>query len=220
MRFALAFAVSLLAASGAHAAIVTFESFTTGQPVDMVTFGDGTTATVTTDSNRPAAAGGTNQAAVFDSDNPTGNDIDLGGPFASVNGGPALSPGNILIILGPNNGQGLPDDDARGGTITFEFSRAVNLLAFDYFDTEAAQNNGLVVTTDTGQSSGLLTAGDNEYGTFSTPLLGIMTASFALRGSGAIDNLQIAAIPVPAALPLFFSGLAMFWLLGRTRRTV
>ena len=216
MRFALVFAATLLAASGAQGAIVTFESFTAGQPVDMITFDDGTTATVTTVSNR---AGGSNQAGVFDTDNPTGNDSDLGAPFTSASGGPILSPGNILIILGPGSGPGTPDDDAMGGTITFEFSRPVDLLAFDYFDTEAAQDDGLVVTTDTGGNSGVLTAGDNEYDTFSAPFLGITTATFAFGGSGGIDNLQIAPIPVPAAVPLLLSALGMLWLLGRTRPT-
>jgi hypothetical protein len=217
MRFALAFAASLLAASGAHGAVVTFESFTAGEPVNMVTFSDGTTATVTTVSNRPASTGGSNQAGVFDTNNPTGNDIDLAGPFGSANGGPDLTPGNILIILGPStNG---PDDDMLGGTITFNFSRPVDLLAFDFFDTEAAQDDGLVVTTNTGGSSGVLTAGDNEYGTFDTPFLEITTATFTFGGSGGIDNLQIAPIPVPAALPLLFSALGMFWVLGRRRRS-
>ena len=218
MRLTLIFAAFVLAASGAHGAIVDFESFTAGQPVDMVTFDDGTTATVTTVSNRSAAQGGTNQAGVFDTGNPTGNDSDLGGPFASASGGPAISPGNILIILGPDNGLSLPDDDALGGTITFAFSRPVDLLAFNYFDTEAAQNDALTVTTDTGEDSGRLTAGDNEYGRFESPFLGIKTATFTFGGSGGIDGLEIAPIPVPAALPLLFAALGMLWLLGRTRR--
>src|SRR5690606_39671563 len=150
----------------------------------------------------------------------TGNDIDLAGPFTSNNGGDALSPGNILILLGPDSGLGTPDDDSLGGTITFNFSRAVDLLAFNYFDTEASGNDGLTVTTDTGENSGVLTAGDNEYGSFNTPFLGITTATFDFGGSGGIDNLEIAPIPVPAALPLFFSSLGMLWLLGRTRRRV
>jgi hypothetical protein len=218
MRFALVLAASLLAASGAHGAIVTFETFATGDAVNLITFDDGTTATVTTVSNRSGAAGGTNQAGVFDTDNPTGNDTDLAGPFASASGGPDLSPGKILIILGPDNGPGLPDDDALGGTITFEFSRPVDLLAFDYFDTEP-QANGLTVTTDTGGSSGVLTTGDHEYDTFDTPFFGIKVATFTLGGSGGIDNIRIAPIPVPAALPLLFAALGMFWLLGRTRRS-
>lgn len=218
MRFALVFAASLLAASGAHAAIVTFDSFAAGQPVDMLTFDDGTTATVTTVSNRSVGSGGTNQAGIFDTNNPTGNDADLGGPFTSASGGPALSPGNILIVLGPTP-LGGPDDDSMGGTITLTFSRPVDFLAFDYFDTEASQNDGLTVTTDTGGNSGVLTAGDNEYDTYDTPFLNITTATFSFGGSGGIDNLQIAPIPVPAALPLLFAGLGMLWVLGRTRRS-
>jgi hypothetical protein len=222
MRFAMVFAASLFAASGAQGAVVTFEAFTAGQPVDMITFSDGTTATVTTVSNRSTATGGTNQAGVFDTNNPTGNDSDLAGPFTSADGGAPLSSGNILIILGPDSGLGTPDDDARGGTITFTFSRVVDLLAFNYFDTEASQGDDLMVTTNTGESSGALTAGDNEYGRFEMPFLGITTVTFAFGGSGGLDDLEIqdsvALIPAPAALPLLFSALGMFWFLGRTRR--
>ena len=223
MRSVLAFAAFLLAASSAHGAVVTFESFTAGQPVDMITFDDGTTATVTTVSNRSAARGGTNQAGVFDTNNPTGNDSDLAGPFASASGGPALSPGNILVILGPGSGLGTPDDDARGGTITLTFSRVVDLLSFNYFDTEAASNNGLRLTTDTGGNSGLLFTGDNEYDRYDMPFFGITAATFALGGSGAIDSLEIAdsgvmPLPVPAALPLLFSAVGFLGVIGLGRR--
>lgn len=218
MRTALMFAAFVLAASSAHSAIVDFESFAAGAPVDSITFSDGTTATVTTVSNRSTALGGTNQAGIFDTDNPTGNDIDLAGPFASASGGPDLMPGNILIILGPSSSG--PDDDKLGGTITLTFSRPVDFLAFDYFDTESSQGDDLVVTTNTGENSGPLTAGDNEYDTFNTPFLNITTATFTFGGSGGLDNLRIAPIPVPAAMPLLFSALGMFWLLGRTRRRV
>ena len=225
MRRAMMFAAFLLAAPAAQAAIVDFEAFTAGQPINSITFDDGTTATVVTNSNRSIANGGTDQAGIFDTNNPTGNDSDLAGPFTSASGGPALSPGNILIILGPDSGLGTPDDDAQGGSITLTFSRAVDLLGFDYFDTEAAQDDGLTVTTDTGENSGVLFAGDNEYDHFGTPLLGITTAIFTFGGSGGIDHLEIATgttptpIPVPAALPLLFSALGLFGVLRLRRRT-
>jgi hypothetical protein len=222
MRIALTFAAALLAATGAHGAVVTFESYSAGQPVDTITFDDGTTAAVTTVSKRSAAQGGTNQAGVFDTNNPTGNDSDLAGPFASASGGPALSPGNILVILGPGSGPGEPDDDALGGTITFTFSRVVDLLAFNYFDTERSGNR-LLVTTDTGESSGTLITGDHKYDTFESPFFGVRTVTFDFGGSGGLDGLEIgdsvSSVPVPAALPLLFAALGMFWLLGRTRRT-
>ena len=220
MRFALVLAAGLLAAPGAQAAIMTFESFAAGDPVNQITFSDGTTATVTANSNRSPGSGGTDQAGIFDTNNWTGNDSDLAAPFTSNAGGDILDPGKILILLGPDSGLGTPDDDSRGGTITFNFDRAVNLLAFNYFDTEASQDDGLTVTTDTGGNSGVLTAGDNEYGRYDTPFFGIRTATFELGGSGGIDDLEIAPIPVPAALPLLFSSLGMLWLLGRTRRRV
>jgi hypothetical protein len=219
MRFALTLAAAVLAASGAHGAIVTFEDFAAGDEVGTVTFDDGTTASVTTVSNRPAGSGGTNQAGVFDTNNPTGNDDDLAGPFTSASGGPDLSPGNILIILGPDSGLGTPDDDAQGGTITFAFDRAVDLLAFDFFDTEASRGNGLTVTTDTGENSGVLSTANNEYDRFTSPFLNITSVTFSFGGSGGIDNLEIAPIPVPAALTLFLAALGMLFVLGRTRAT-
>jgi hypothetical protein len=219
MRFAITLAACVFAASGAQAAILDFESFVAGQAVNSVTFSDGTTATVTTVSNRSAASGGTNQAGVFDTNNPTGNDTDLAGPFASGSGGPDLSPGNILIILGPDNGLGLPDDDMQGGSITFDFDRPVDLLSFNYFDTEST-TNGLVVTSNNGDNSGVLFVGDNMYDTFTANFLGVTSLTFTLGGSGGIDGLEIAPIPVPASLPLFAAALVMFGVVSRRRRLI
>jgi hypothetical protein len=198
---------------------MTFNDFNRGDAIDSITFGDGTTATVTTNSNRPVSQGGTDQAVIFDTDNPTGNDTDLGSPFEPASGsGGLLEPGNVLIIAGPDNGLGLPDDDLRGGTITFDFDREVDIFSFVYLDTE--ERTGLTVTTDTGFNSGLLTTGDGEYGRFTAPILGIRSITFELAGSGAVDDLEIGGIvPVPASLPLLLTGLGLFGWLGRRRAT-
>ena len=210
---------SLGIAGGAQAATVDFESFATNTSINSVVFTDGTTASVTTNSNRSVGNGGTNQAVVFDTDNPTGNDNDLAAPFPSASGGEASTPGNILIIAGPQNGNlTLPDDDAAGGTIVFEFDRLVTFLGFDYFDTEAGSNR-LIFSTDTGFNSGNLVAGNGKYDTFSTSIFGVKSVTFDLGGSGGIDNLKIAApVPVPAALPLMLAGLGGLGFMARRKR--
>lgn len=214
-RYVAAAAVAVTMSAGAASAVVVdFEGFATNTAINSID-GPGFAATVTTVSNR---ANGTNQAVIFDSDNPTGNDTDLGAPFGAGPGNPGpTNPGKILIIAGPDNGQGLPDDDARGGTITFAFDRAVDLLGFDFFDTESGGNE-LVVTTDLGFMSSLLVTNNGNSGAFDTPLLGVSSVTFDFGGSGAIDNLNIvAAVPLPAALPMFLAVLAGLGYVGRRR---
>lgn len=73
---------------------------------------------------------------VFDSANPTGDDFDLGSPNEKCpkkgpgkgEGGRPKSPGenceplgNVLIVQEVNNSPGIPDDERRGGQISFDF---------------------------------------------------------------------------------------------------
>lgn len=202
---------AVLLSSGA--VVFDFEDPAAGATVNAIS-GGGINATVTTISNR---AGGSNQAVIFDSAHPTGNDSDLAAPFGpgpGVSG--QLSPGNILIIAGPDNGQGLPDDDAQGGTITFDFDQEVNVFGFDFFDLEE-EISELVVTTGSGFASSMLVTGDGQYGSFSTPILGVQSLSFDFAGSGAIDNLNVSAVPLPAAPPLLLAALGGLAFVGRRR---
>lgn len=219
MKHICAIALSLaFSATAAQAAVFDFEEFAANTAINSIT-GSGFTASVTTNSNRSVANGGTNQAVVFDTDNPTGNDSDLAAPFDPTPGFTGqLSPGNILIIAGPENGNlGLPDDDAQGGTITFLFDRKVNVLGFDYFDTEA-NGNELRVLTNLAFLSPALVAGDGQYGSFSTPLLGIQSLTFVFGGSGGIDNLNVEAVPLPAAGLLLLTSLGALGLVRRRKR--
>lgn len=93
----------------------------------------------------------------FDTDNPTGGDNDLAGPFLPGNnnttGEGALSPGNVLIIQEntdscTSDGNGGytnctdPDDEGRrpAGTISIVFTDAVDLVSMDLFDIELLED--------------------------------------------------------------------------------
>jgi len=84
-------------------AVLDFEGFASGTVIDNQF--DGVTITAQRDVNNTAA----NDAMIFDSNNPTGGDHDLG-----YNGR-----GNILIVSEDNDSNDA--DDAVGGKMTFDF---------------------------------------------------------------------------------------------------
>lgn len=104
---------------------------------------------------------------LFDSNNPTGGDGDLGAPFTHVTTGQVKNPGNILIIheqyheqysgcrnsggssvVGYTNTNGYtqnavscdnPDDNASGGRFEINFNKDITLSSIDFFDIEGAE---------------------------------------------------------------------------------
>lgn len=203
-KAAIAAIAACVFSTGAHAAVVEdLNGFNTNDIVTSLTFG-AATATVTVNAN----PGGFDNARIFDSNNPTGNDTDLAGPFlrSSDLSAPKTDLGKVLIIEGPQNGSlTLPDDSRFGGTITFDFDRAVNIVDFDYIDTEA-RSNELLISASNGFSIGNgngLVAGDGRFDSFSTffgpnALSNVTSISFTLEGSGALDNFKVAPVPIPA----------------------
>ena len=195
----------------ASAVTQNLNGFATNTAINSLSFG-AATATVTTVSNR---SGGSNQAVTFNSDSPTGNDNDLG-PFS-----PGL--GQVLIIEGPDNGLGLPDDDLLGGTITFDFDRVVNFLSFDFIDMESP-NNELLLSASNGFSlvnGAGLSVGDSQFDTFlaNGQLDGITSITFEFEGSGAIDNFSVEVVPLPLPAVLLGSVVLAGFGLSRRRRT-
>ena len=164
-------------------------------------------------------------AVVFDTNNPTGGDTDLGSPFAPGPGNNlgSLSPGNVLVIQENDNCNSLscttPDDEGSrpGGQFTIEFDQAVTLNSIDFFDVEIEEsgptddnrislfdiNDNLIAldffTPDTG--------GDNQWARALFGVDGVARIEINMGGSGAIDNIDVTVVPLPAALPLFVAAL-------------
>lgn len=175
-------------------------------------------------------------AMIFDTNNPTGGDNDLGGPLTRV--GPdfgSVAGGNVLIISEDGDSSD-PDDNASGGIFTFDFDQAVTFLGFDgvdftdsganlivrLFDTSATE----VFTYDFGAES-MAEVGDNEFysffgNVFGAGIAGIATATIELTGSGAIDNLtfDVADVPIPGAIPLLISGIAGLGFAARRKKAI
>lgn len=224
-------AASAIAFAGsAHAGnitVLTFEGETAGTIIDDEF---APLVTITTNSN-----GDNDAAVIFDTNNPTGNDGDLGAAFSPASGmGDDLSPDNILIISEDARGImcgmdtcSTPDDEGEGGTITFDFSEEVTFQGFDVFD---VSDGGATFSVDFFDIDDMLITsiaapsgiGDNEFMSFvGLGIQGVIRAVFNFGGSGGIDNIafETSEIPLPAALPLMLVGLGGLGFVSRRRKS-
>ncbi|MEM7710273.1 MAG: VPLPA-CTERM sorting domain-containing protein [Pseudomonadota bacterium] len=217
MRFTLlASAVTAAALStSAQAATIDFNApDIQGMVVTSVSSTDGTiTAALTAD-------GGADQALVFDTTQENTEDRDLEDPFrpaADSNAAAVVSPGGVLIIQETLNGA--PDDNQTGGSIAFAFNRSVNFTGFKIFD-----GAEITVSSSTFQQTFAVPEPNSEedrvFDTFSTAGLfdNVRDLTFTFAGSGAIDDIQVSAVPVPASLPLLLAGLGGLGWAARRRR--
>ena len=221
-----------LSATAAHAGNITFEGLAAGTVVDdEYQASDGLTISVNSN-------GAFDQAMIFDTNNLTGGDTDLVGPFntqtpGGVNG---YDPGNVLIISEDGDSSD-PDDEARGGSITFTFDRVVQFLNLDIIDIDRGEfvqfdfSGGSVAGGFTIQGDII---GDGNYidtrltletafGTSLETLFGGMPITFTsleviFSGSGAVNDLRFAEVPLPAALPFLLTGLGGIALARRRRK--
>ncbi len=190
--------------------------------VDRVTTSDGAiTATLDVFANRNyfnRDANRVHEALIFDTENGADGDPDLQSGFVRDGGSDVSFAGGVLAISENDLGAGdLPDDNANGGTITFNFLQAINFTGFSIYD-----DASITVTANNGAS---FSAGVEDDGAFNDFAIGderffnVTSLTFDFGNhSGAIDDLQVSAVPLPAGLPLLLAGLGAFGIAGRRRR--
>lgn len=204
--------LALVAVGQANAGVIGFEEFSNGDYV--------TSSGVIT---RITASGGNNRARVYDTTaGVNSQDPDLTASFREITTGATLSPGNVLIIQESTKAD--PDDNARGGTLTFEFAGPVTVLSMNAFDAKG----GTVRFFNSGSSTAFLTVNLGNSDTNNVPTnnkyealtfagaAGVSKMEVTLTDSGAIDDITV--VPVPAAVWLFGSALLGAIGIGSRRR--
>ncbi|MEM0927913.1 MAG: hypothetical protein AAGI89_01355 [Pseudomonadota bacterium] len=205
----------------AQAAVIDFSEFVAGDLVNDIVV-DGVTITV---NSQAIKNNGTrnDRAMVFDTDNYTGNDHDLAGPFTDVRGGADIAPGNVLIISEDGDSSD-PDDNHQGGWIEFVFDSPVSFESFAAFDINQLGAIELELFDSSGSLgtvSNQYAANPNQYELIEFVASDVTRALFTLTGSGAIGNITLASdavqTPLPAAGLLFGAGLFIGLSLHRRR---
>lgn len=159
-----------------------FNAFAAGTVVDTEYADEGVTI---------SAIGGSGQAMIFDSANPTGGDDDLA---SDTLGG--------LLIISEDGDSSDPDDYYCGGTLAFDFDDPVRIKSLTFKDIEEGGAGTRVrFLDDEGNvidEQFIDPTGDNGERTVQFDVPGASRFEVILSGSGAIDNLVFddAAGPV------------------------
>lgn len=225
--FGIAAVVASMSAT-AEAMVLTFDDLAPGTQVTDFNFGPGLTGEISAvgvNSNSP------NAAVVFNTDVLTPNsseDPDLESPFSLAGSSDVpqdRSFGNALIVQeNPAvNGVFLPDDDGRGGSIAFAFDSLISLDSVFLLDTVVGASVTLLKGGDT--VSVLSTIFNADTNNATRPNLytfvdfeGAIGDEFIVNfngKSGAIGEIQVSAVPLPATLPLLLGAIGAFGLFRR-----
>lgn len=174
----------------------------------------------------------TNTGVVFDSANPTGGDDDLKTPsWSNLGNAQDESLGNLLIIQ--EYGATVPDDEAQGGQLIFDFSESgldINSFGFHLVDAEGSENYWVKLFNDTFDTGYLalngddLVFGDNSINKIDPYLASTWgwtsfdKAEVKFSGSGGIDNITLGTAPVPEPATMVLFGFGLIGLAGVGRR--
>lgn len=158
----------------------------------------------------------------------TNRDTDLTGNFGA---------GNALIIQENSHCDALicskPDDEGSrpAGSLFVAFDYIIGSFSFDLIDIERPETRGAEVRYINGDGNRVgsipyadldgAVFGDNSFnssGTISLAGLGVTTLEFFMGGSGAIDNISVSTVPLPASASIFALGLAGLGMFRRRLR--
>lgn len=219
-RITMALAATFAFGTAAQAAVIDFNDTAIQDTViSSIASNDGTiNADIT-------VVGGTAQAVVFDTTGANIRDRDLLDPFRNDDGTvTGIRPLGVLIIQEDNGADTTPDDNAGGGSITFNFDQAINFSSFRIFDdaTITVSTSGRAetfagsVATPPNENQGNRVFGEFDIanGIFNN----VRDLTFTFSGSGAIDDLEVSPVPLPAALTLMLAGLGGLGAVGSRRR--
>ncbi len=152
-----------------------FNAFAAGTEMDDEYFA--------TDGVTISATGGSGQAMIFDSNNPTGGDDDLASD--TLDG---------LLIISEDGDECDPDDNASGGSIFFDFEDLVRIKSLTFKDIEETSGDGTrMIFYDANdqviKNMFVSPTGDGGESTVQLFVPGVARMEVRFEGSGAIDNL-------------------------------
>jgi hypothetical protein len=130
-----------------------------------------------------SATGGSGQAMIFDSNNPTGGDTDLGSD--TLDG---------LLIISEDGDSGDPDDNAGGGVIAFDFEDLSHIKSLTFKDIEEGSGDGTRMNFYDADNNVIDNhfvgpTGDGGERIVGLNVPGVARMEVVFQGSGAIDNL-------------------------------
>ncbi len=205
----------------AGAAVIDFDALDSspGQTIPLTSFSeDGYTFSLSsTGQNLGPAVFDTTCPEVYGGPNDCNGDTDLQ-PLGGQ-GTDGIS-GNVLILQSDAGQFPAPNDDASGGDIilTLVSGTPFRITSFSFVDDEETfsllDKDGTVLGTVGNGVNG----GTDQQSVFSS-VIGVGDSfTFRFGGSGGVNSLVLAPVPVPAALPLMAAGLGAFGLIGLRRR--
>lgn len=153
---------------------------------------------------------------------PAADTLNLDSGIVSTNSGGNRGPMDNSTFAGMYMNALDTDGGSASSLITWVFPNTFNALCFDYFGV----GEGTVQLNVNGESRSIRLAGEGESGFFgfvsSDPITSITFSSASgTPDDFAFDNVEfgdIAAVPLPAALPMFALGLAGLGALRRRKR--